>query len=40
LGGAILGSIIALYLTLVAGRVLWVRDIKQKKVDFDIKDNS
>ena len=37
LGGSVLGIIIALFITLVAGRVFWVYNAPVKRADFDIK---
>ena len=37
IGGAILGSVIALLITLVIGRVLWEYNIKCPKYDFELR---
>lgn len=36
-GGALLGTIIALAITFLVGRVLWKYDVKEKYTDFDLK---
>lgn len=39
IGGSVLGIVIALFITLFVGRVLWDYGAEKKYADFDLKEN-